>query len=62
VGLSVYPHFQYMSRPSDGLKAPRAVTQYNMVMSPVGLGTKNHCAGEGQQQFTVLDCVHPYLC
>jgi hypothetical protein len=23
-----------------------------MVMSPVGLGTKNHCAGEGQQQFS----------
>jgi hypothetical protein len=22
-----------------------------MVMSPVGLGTKNYCAGEGQQQF-----------
>jgi hypothetical protein len=26
-------------------------------MSPVGLGTKNHCAGEGQQQFTGLDCI-----
>jgi hypothetical protein len=25
-----------------------------MVMSPVGLGTKNDCAGEGQQQFTGL--------
>jgi hypothetical protein len=23
-----------------------------MVISPVGLGTKNHCAGEGQQQFS----------
>jgi hypothetical protein len=23
-----------------------------MDMSPVGLGTKNHCAGEGQQQFS----------
>jgi hypothetical protein len=22
-----------------------------MVMSPAGLGTKNNCAGEGQQQF-----------
>jgi hypothetical protein len=21
-------------------------------MSPVGLGTENHCAGEGQQQFS----------
>jgi hypothetical protein len=24
----------------------------NMVMSPVGLGTKNHCADEDQQQFS----------
>jgi hypothetical protein len=23
-----------------------------MVVSPVGLGTKNYCAGEGQQQYT----------
>jgi hypothetical protein len=23
-----------------------------MVMSPTGLGTKSHCAGEAQQQFT----------
>jgi hypothetical protein len=23
-----------------------------MVMIPVRLGTKNHCAGEGQQQFS----------
>jgi hypothetical protein len=23
-----------------------------MVVSPTELGTKNHCAGEGQQQFT----------
>jgi hypothetical protein len=34
------------------LEAPRAVRQQNMVMSPVGLGTKNHCAGEDQQQFS----------
>jgi hypothetical protein len=34
------------------LKAPRAVRQYNKIMSPVRLGTKNHCASEGQQQFT----------
>jgi hypothetical protein len=26
-----------------------------MVVSPVGLGTKNHYAGEGQQQFAALD-------
>jgi hypothetical protein len=24
-----------------------------MVMNPVGFGTKNHCAGEGQQQFCI---------
>jgi hypothetical protein len=35
------------------LKAPRAVRQWNMVMSPAGLGTKNDCAGEGQQPSTV---------
>jgi hypothetical protein len=23
----------------------------------MGLGTKNHCAGEGQQQLTELDCI-----
>jgi hypothetical protein len=23
----------------------------NVVMNPVGLGTKNHCAGEDHQQF-----------
>jgi hypothetical protein len=30
-----------------------------MVVSPVGLGTKNHCAGEAQQQFSnqsIRDC------
>jgi hypothetical protein len=30
-----------------------------MVMSPVGLGTKNDCAGEDQQQFT-RPTDHPY--
>jgi hypothetical protein len=45
------------------LKASRAVRQSNMVMSPMGLGTKNRCAGEGQQQFSsqsvesVLSCI-----
>jgi hypothetical protein len=33
-------------------KIPRVVRQKNMVMSPVGLGTKNHCDCMGQQQFT----------
>jgi hypothetical protein len=35
-----------------GLKAPRAVRQWNMVMRPMGPGTKNHCAGEDLQQFS----------
>jgi hypothetical protein len=31
-----------------------------MVVSPVRLGTKNHCAGEGQQQFSsqLVDWLH----
>jgi hypothetical protein len=28
------------------------VRQQNMVISPMGSGTENDCAGEGQQQFT----------
>jgi hypothetical protein len=31
------------------------VKELNVVMNPVGLGTKNDCAGEGQQQFTPPD-------
>jgi hypothetical protein len=27
-------------------------TDYIFIRYPVGLGTKNHCAGEGQQQFS----------
>jgi hypothetical protein len=34
------------------LKAPRAGRQEIMVMSPVGVGIKNHCAGEAHQQFS----------
>jgi hypothetical protein len=30
----------------------KVVRQKNMVMGLTGLGTKNDCAGEGQQQFT----------
>jgi hypothetical protein len=30
-------------------KAPSAVREQNVVMGPVGLGTKNHSADEGQQ-------------
>jgi hypothetical protein len=29
-------------------------------MSPVGLGTKNSCIGEGQQQFTLTEPVTCY--
>jgi hypothetical protein len=34
------------------LKTSRDIRQYNMVVSPVGFGTKYHCTGEGQQQFS----------
>jgi hypothetical protein len=33
-------------------KTPRVVRQKNTVISPARLGTKDDCAGEGQQQFT----------
>jgi hypothetical protein len=29
------------------------VCMYNMVMSPVGHGTKSHCAGEDRQEFSM---------
>jgi hypothetical protein len=32
--------------------AIKVVRQQNMAMNPVGLGTKNCCAGEDQQQFS----------
>jgi hypothetical protein len=41
---------QSVSEEGCGLKVSGADRQ-NTVMSPMGLGTKNHCAGEGQQQF-----------
>jgi hypothetical protein len=31
-----------------------------MVMSPLGFGIKNHCAGEGQQQFSSQEFVKRY--
>jgi hypothetical protein len=31
-----------------------------MVMNPLGLETKNHCAGEDQQLFTVLNYTENY--
>jgi hypothetical protein len=36
----------------SSLKAPRAVREENTVVSPVGFGTKNNCAGDDQQQFS----------
>jgi hypothetical protein len=39
----------------DWLTDPyRVVRQKNMVMGPMGSGTKNDCAGKGQQQITAL--------
>jgi hypothetical protein len=34
------------------LERNQSLMRVNMVMSPVGLGTKNHSAGEDQQQFS----------
>jgi hypothetical protein len=48
--MSLYNQYSY--RLSGGLKSPKADRHRNMVMSPVGPGTKNYCAVEGQQQFT----------
>jgi hypothetical protein len=31
---------------------PNSGRKKNMLMSPVGLGTKSHCTGEGQQNFS----------
>jgi hypothetical protein len=39
------------------LMVTRAVRELSMAMSPVELGTKNHCAGEHQQKFTGLDFI-----
>jgi hypothetical protein len=43
----------YICNVSKGFvwKTPRAIRYLNIVISPMGLITKNHCAGEGQQQF-----------
>jgi hypothetical protein len=32
----------------------------NMVMAPVGLGIKTHCAGEAQQQFSSQSTAIPH--
>jgi hypothetical protein len=43
-------------------KAPRTDRQQNVVMNPVGLGTKNECAGEAPQQFRSQSIlVHPFF-
>jgi hypothetical protein len=44
-GLPMHPHRQ-------SCRTPRVVRLSNMVMTPAGLGTKNDCASEDQQQFT----------
>jgi hypothetical protein len=52
VSGSVHSQFSYMNGWCGGLKAPRAVREQGMVMTPSGLETKNNCGGEGQQQFS----------
>jgi hypothetical protein len=34
----------------SSVKDPRAVRQQNVAMSPVGLKSKTHCVGNGEQQ------------
>jgi hypothetical protein len=38
------------------LQVPRAVTEWNVLVSPVGLGNKDHSAGEGQQSVSQSQC------
>jgi hypothetical protein len=38
-----------MQQKTEGSQS-RQTVKYSL--SPVGLGTKNHCTGEGQQQFS----------
>jgi hypothetical protein len=40
----------YIQRASE-TQTVTVVRQENVAMSPAGLGTKNYCAGEDQQQF-----------
>jgi hypothetical protein len=49
--IVINKHFQLRS--SISRTTPRVMRQKNMVMSLVGLGNKNDCAGEDQQQFTL---------
>jgi hypothetical protein len=46
----------------SGLKALRAARQQNRVMSLAGFWTKNHCAVEGQQQFSCQSVSHIHRC
>jgi hypothetical protein len=43
---------QAATQKEKSFMTPTIMWQWNMVMSPTGLATKNYCAGEGQQQFT----------
>jgi hypothetical protein len=36
----------------SGSEGPQSRQTVNMAMSPMGVGNKNHGAGEGQQQFS----------
>jgi hypothetical protein len=47
--------YSEFSRTGSDLTTPRAVKQYNVVMSLVGLETKNDCADKGHQKFTGLE-------
>jgi hypothetical protein len=40
-----------MATATQRITRPRVVRQINMITSPSGPGSKNECAGEGQQQF-----------
>jgi hypothetical protein len=48
-GHTVYYLGENQSPKESGLKTLRAVRERIMVVSPMGLGTKNHCAGEGEE-------------
>jgi hypothetical protein len=51
VCVSVYPQFECMHTEEVVCRLPEPS---DSEMVPVGLGTKHHCAGTGQQQFTGL--------
>jgi hypothetical protein len=52
--ISAYLHDSLEER---SLKAPRAVREESTVMGPVGLGTKNDCAGGTSSNLPVIPLV-----